>query len=140
MQCLVPDVYHPGSGLRIIGDQRIMSGRHQGTDSNSRTLVTGSKAKAPSSLGSSAFRTVEGYGYTSEDQMMSRAPLRILAFAYACELGQGSEPGARWAWSRMLAWLGEAWVITRRDDQAATELLAEALPRPPVAARAADLR
>ena len=72
--------------------------------------------------------------------MMSRAPLRILAFAYACEPGQGSEPEAGWAWSRMLAGLGETWVITRRDYQAASEVLAEALPRPPDAARAADLR
>jgi hypothetical protein len=72
--------------------------------------------------------------------MMSRAPLRILAFAYACEPGQGCEPGAGWAWSRMLARLGETWVITRRDYQAAIELLAEALPRPPDAARVADLR
>jgi NAD(P)-dependent dehydrogenase (short-subunit alcohol dehydrogenase family) len=72
--------------------------------------------------------------------MMSRASLRILAFAYACEPGQGSEPGAGWAWSRMLARLGETWVITRRDYQAASEVLAEALPRPPDAARAGDLR
>ena len=72
--------------------------------------------------------------------MMSRAPLRILAFAYACEPGQSPEPGAGWAWSRMLARLGETWVITRLDYQAASELLAEALPRPLVVTRAADLR
>jgi hypothetical protein len=40
----------------------------------------------------------------------------------------------------MLAPLGETWVITRRDYQVASELLAEALPRPPDAARVADLR
>jgi hypothetical protein len=72
--------------------------------------------------------------------MMSRAPLRILAFSYACEPGQGAEPGAGWVWSRMLARLGETWVITRHDYQAASELLAEALPRPHDATRAADLR
>ena len=72
--------------------------------------------------------------------MMSRAPLRILAFAYACEPGQGSEPGARWVWSRMMARLGETSVITRRDYQAASELPAEARPRPPDAVRVADLR
>jgi glycosyltransferase involved in cell wall biosynthesis len=60
--------------------------------------------------------------------MMSRAPLRILAFAYACEPGQGSEPGAGWAWSRMLARLGEAWVITRRDYQAAIEHALRSVP------------
>jgi hypothetical protein len=98
------------------------------------------RRRPPSSLGRSTCRTVEGYGYTFRDQMMSRAPLRILSFAYACELGQGSEPGRGWAWSRMLARLGEAWVITRRECQAASELLAEALPRPPDAARAAGLR
>ena len=38
--------------------------------------------------------------------------MRILAFAYACEPAQGSEPGAGWAWARMLAHQGETWVIT----------------------------
>jgi glycosyltransferase involved in cell wall biosynthesis len=47
--------------------------------------------------------------------------MRILAFAYACEPGRGSEPGAGWAWSRMLARLGETWVITRREYQVAIE-------------------
>jgi hypothetical protein len=72
--------------------------------------------------------------------MLSPAPLRILAFADACEPGQGSEPGEGWAWSRMLAQLGETWVITQRDHKAASDLLAEARPRPPDAARATDLR
>jgi glycosyltransferase involved in cell wall biosynthesis len=60
--------------------------------------------------------------------MSSRAPIRILAFAYACEPGRGSEPGAGWAWARMLARLGETWVITRRDYQDAIE---QALPSVP---------
>ena len=47
--------------------------------------------------------------------------MRILAFAYACEPARGSEPGAGWAWTRMLAQLGETWVITRRDYQASIE-------------------
>jgi hypothetical protein len=51
--------------VRIIGDQGIVSGRHQRTNCNSGTLVTGSKAKALSNLDRSASRTVEGYGYTS---------------------------------------------------------------------------
>ena len=72
--------------------------------------------------------------------MISRAPLRIIAFAYAYEPVQGSEPEAGWAWSRVLARLGETWVIPRREDQAASELLAEARPRPPGAARVGDLR
>jgi glycosyltransferase involved in cell wall biosynthesis len=43
--------------------------------------------------------------------------LRIVAFAYACEPGEGSEPGAGWIWARMLARLGETWVITRANNQ-----------------------
>ncbi len=58
--------------------------------------------------------------------------MRILAFAYACEPGEGSEPGAGWAWSRMLASLGETWVITRANNASAIE--AE-LPRVPEAER-----
>src|SRR5919106_2238945 len=54
--------------------------------------------------------------------------MRILAFAYACEPGRGSEPGAGWAWARMLARIGETWVITRRDYQRSIE---EALPFTP---------
>lgn len=41
------------------------------------------------------------------------SPPRILAFAYACEPGQGSEAGAGWTHARMLAGLGETWVLTR---------------------------
>lgn len=41
------------------------------------------------------------------------SPPRIVAFAYACEPGQGSEAGAGWTYARMLAGLGETWVLTR---------------------------
>lgn len=47
--------------------------------------------------------------------------LRILAFAYACEPGKGSEPGAGWAWARILAGLGETWVVTRANNRPAIE-------------------
>ncbi len=47
--------------------------------------------------------------------------LRILAFAYACEPGKGSEPGAGWAWSRALAGLGETWVVTRANNRTSIE-------------------
>jgi glycosyltransferase involved in cell wall biosynthesis len=47
--------------------------------------------------------------------------MRILAIAYACEPDQGSEPGAGWAWSRMLARLGETWVITRANNRPGIE-------------------
>jgi glycosyltransferase involved in cell wall biosynthesis len=65
--------------------------------------------------------------------MPSRVPrgmgsLRILAFAYACEPGKGSEPGAGWIWARMLAQLGETWVITRTNNRDVIQRVLEALP------------
>lgn len=54
--------------------------------------------------------------------------MRILAFAYACEPGKGSEPGAGWAWSRMLARLGETWVITRANNRQAIEAHIDRIP------------
>jgi glycosyltransferase involved in cell wall biosynthesis len=53
---------------------------------------------------------------------------RILAFAYACEPEGGSEPGAGWAWSRILAGLGETWVVTRANNRAAIEARLDAIP------------
>ena len=47
--------------------------------------------------------------------------MRILAIAYACEPGKGSEPGAGWAWSRMLARLGDTLVITRANNRGGIE-------------------
>ena len=54
--------------------------------------------------------------------------MRILAFAYACEPARGSEPGAGWAWARMLARVGETWVITRRDYQVSIEQALRSVP------------
>jgi len=54
--------------------------------------------------------------------------MRIFAFAYACEPGRGSEPGAGWSWARMLAGLGETWVVTRANNRAAIEAGLEGLP------------
>lgn len=54
--------------------------------------------------------------------------MRILAFAYACEPGEGSEPGAGWAWAHMLARLGETWVVTRRNNRPAIEAGLAELP------------
>ena len=54
--------------------------------------------------------------------------VKILAFAYACEPDRGSEPGAGWAWARMLAGIGETWVITRADYRAAIEAEMERTP------------
>jgi glycosyltransferase involved in cell wall biosynthesis len=47
--------------------------------------------------------------------------VRIVAFAYACEPESGSEPGAGWMWARMLARLGETWVITRENNRHAID-------------------
>jgi hypothetical protein len=47
--------------------------------------------------------------------------MRALIFAYACEPDQGSEPRAGWAWSRMLARMGEVWVITRANNRGRIE-------------------
>ena len=41
----------------------------------------------------------------------------ILAFAYACEPGKGSEPGAGWAMARVAARIGPTWVITRANNR-----------------------
>jgi glycosyltransferase involved in cell wall biosynthesis len=46
------------------------------------------------------------------DDPGARRP-RIVAFAYACTPGVGSEGGAGWAWAEMLARIGEVWVLTR---------------------------
>lgn len=54
--------------------------------------------------------------------------MRVLAFAYACEPGKGSEPGAGWIWPRMLARIGEVWVITRESNRGVIEA---ALPQMP---------
>ena len=47
--------------------------------------------------------------------------MKILAFAYACEPQKGSEPGAGWAWARLLARLGETWIITRENNREGIE-------------------
>jgi len=54
--------------------------------------------------------------------------MRILAIAYACEPGKGSEPGVGWVWSRMLARLGETWVVTRANNRPAIEEALSSLP------------
>ena len=54
--------------------------------------------------------------------------MRILAFAYACEPGKGSEPGAGWAWAGLLARIGETWVITRANNRDAIEAALPSLP------------
>ncbi len=45
--------------------------------------------------------------------MTAGARPRILAIAYACMPDVGSEPGTGWAWARILAGIGDVWVLTR---------------------------
>jgi len=47
--------------------------------------------------------------------------VRFLVFAYACEPQEGSEPGAGWAWARLLARFGETWVVTRSNNRSSIE-------------------
>jgi glycosyltransferase involved in cell wall biosynthesis len=54
--------------------------------------------------------------------------LRIVAFTYACLPGEGSEPGAGWLWSRMLAQVAEVWVITHESNRGPIEKDLSELP------------
>ena len=53
---------------------------------------------------------------------------KIVAFAYACDPQRGSEPGAGWAWARILARIGPTWVITRRDYRESIEEALQSIP------------
>jgi glycosyltransferase involved in cell wall biosynthesis len=46
---------------------------------------------------------------------------KILLIAYACEPGTGSESGAGWIWSRMLATFADVCVVTRENNRDAIE-------------------
>jgi hypothetical protein len=54
--------------------------------------------------------------------------MKILAFDKACDPDEGSEPGAGWTWSRMLAQLGASWVITRSNNRAPIETALNGVP------------
>jgi len=54
--------------------------------------------------------------------------VRILAFAYACEPGKGSEPEAGWLWARILARIGETTVITRENNRGPIEAALLSVP------------
>ena len=57
--------------------------------------------------------------------------MRVLVFAYACEPDKGSEPGAGWVWSRMLARMGEVWVITRESNREVIQAALDGIPEKP---------
>ena len=53
---------------------------------------------------------------------------RVLALAYACEPGKGSEPAAGWTWARILAQLFDATIITRANNRTAIEGALDTIP------------
>ena len=52
--------------------------------------------------------------------------LRVLATAYACEPGLGSEAGIGWNWARQIARRHECWLITRENNAPLVEERARA--------------
>jgi glycosyltransferase involved in cell wall biosynthesis len=54
--------------------------------------------------------------------------VRIVALAYACEPGKGSEQGVGWVFARLLGRLGETWVITRANNRDTIEPSLDTLP------------
>lgn len=54
--------------------------------------------------------------------------MRIVVFAYACEPGKGSEPGAGWALAQMIATFAEVHVITRENNADKVEEAHPSLP------------
>lgn len=56
--------------------------------------------------------------------------MRILVSAYACEPGQGSEPGVGWNWARELAREHDVWVLTRANNREQIEAAVVAHPDP----------
>lgn len=57
---------------------------------------------------------------------------RVLISAYACEPGQGSEPGGGWHWVCQIGRFEECWVITRMNNRPAIEKALAANPMPGV--------
>jgi glycosyltransferase involved in cell wall biosynthesis len=53
--------------------------------------------------------------------------IRVLMCAYACEPGQGSEPGTGWAWAREMSRHCDVTVITRRANREAIQSTSEPL-------------
>jgi glycosyltransferase involved in cell wall biosynthesis len=53
---------------------------------------------------------------------------RVLISAYACEPGQGSEPGGGWNWACQIGRFEECWIITRVNNRPAIEQALAANP------------
>lgn len=67
----------------------------------------------------SAARRSRGCTRPGAAQMKQRSEsdVRIVAFAYSCQPGLGSEPGAGWAWACMLAESADVWVVVRERSR-----------------------
>src|ERR1700722_2302409 len=57
---------------------------------------------------------------------------KVLASAYACEPGQGSEEGIGWGHVTQIARLHDVWVITRSNNRAAIDKELARRPMPTV--------
>jgi glycosyltransferase involved in cell wall biosynthesis len=62
----------------------------------------------------------------------AKRDVRVLVSAYACEPGQGSEPGGGWHWVCQIGRFEECWVITRVNNRPAIEQASAANPMPGV--------
>ena len=47
--------------------------------------------------------------------------MKVLVSVYACEPGQGSEPGVGWNWIKQIARYHQVWAITRSNNREAIE-------------------
>ena len=65
-------------------------------------------------------------------QQPVKRDVRVLISAYACEPGQGSEPGGGWHWMCQIARFEECWVITRNNNRPVIEKTLAANPMPGV--------
>lgn len=59
-----------------------------------------------------------------------RSRLRVLASAYACEPGKGSEPGVGWNWVRCISSFAQVWVLARSNNREAIEAALAREPQP----------
>lgn len=66
----------------------------------------------------------------AEPSVASETRLRILALAYSCRPGGGSEAGAGWIWARLLAQIGDVWLVTPggTEDEALTRQVLATIP------------
>jgi glycosyltransferase involved in cell wall biosynthesis len=59
--------------------------------------------------------------------------MKVLVSAYACEPGNGSEPGVGWTWARAAAVAGhEVWLVTRANNRSQIERALEREPGLPL--------